>query len=177
MKFQDSSGAVSHVALSPSRRPHDINRPLGNSHVALSPSRRPHDINRPLGKKLAATGCKLQRLQSFTKKKMIGPTYRCNNTIKTLPDRPAGGVYPPFYERGYKYFGLQPATPNLFPASLASDPPIPVGTHLRWPALISNQFLFCFERDTISTLRVYLLEFNPYWAIGSYSLCITATTV
>jgi hypothetical protein len=66
------------------------------------------------GKKLDAAGYKFESLQPLTKKR-IDPTSRCNNTIKTLSDRPAGGVYPSFCERGCKHSGLQPAAPNFFP--------------------------------------------------------------
>lgn len=65
------------------------------------------------GKKLDAAGCKLKCLQPLTKRK-IDPTYRCNNTIKTLPDRLTGEVYPLFCERGGKHSCLQPAASNFF---------------------------------------------------------------
>jgi hypothetical protein len=67
------------------------------------------------GKNFGAAGCKPECLQPLTKRR-IDPTRSSNNTTKTLPDGPAGGVYPSFCERGCKHSGLQPAAPNFFPA-------------------------------------------------------------
>jgi hypothetical protein len=49
------------------------------------------------GKKLGAVGCKPEYLQPLTKRR-IGLTCRCNNTVKTLPDKLIDGAYPPFCE-------------------------------------------------------------------------------
>jgi hypothetical protein len=69
--------------------------PLGTSAQHLITSVRSSILTRRAcaGINFGATGCKLEFLQPLTKK-MIDPIYRCNNTIKTLSDRPVAGVYP-----------------------------------------------------------------------------------